>query len=283
MPVMHEKDVKASSSTSTITEEPEEETAAATAGDLPPLEPAEEDWENFGEKDMEAMSARMSKVDEISEKLGQYMLKGWTLMDIHCSVGSCSCPLVKSREGVMLCAACDTEYIEEGEEQEVEAKVQSISPQPVETPAESSAVESTKSSAAEARRAPPPTASAVKERAPPIRVSRSDWSDDEESDETDEAGSAVTGQATLQAPVPSLARTQLPQPPVVVSATPLQARLDQAEPTTLQGTEQALVDKLEWTRRQIVQASSITETVQLAKLVKELMDALSAIKQFKAI
>lgn len=70
----------------------------------------------------DAMSAedvkiKMDKVDDVSSKLGQYMMKGWTLLDQHCPKETCSCPLVKSREGTTLCVSCGQEGTENEEHQ----------------------------------------------------------------------------------------------------------------------------------------------------------------------
>lgn len=53
----------------------------------------------------------LQRSSEISSKLGSKMLDGWTLLDIHCPSESCYCPLVKSKQGIMLCVSCDSQVI----------------------------------------------------------------------------------------------------------------------------------------------------------------------------
>lgn len=44
-----------------------------------------------------------SKDDEISDKLGDYMLKGWTMLDETCD---CQVPLMRSKQGDKICVEC---------------------------------------------------------------------------------------------------------------------------------------------------------------------------------
>ncbi|KAH9824683.1 hypothetical protein DFH28DRAFT_1031 [Melampsora americana] len=54
-----------------------------------------------------------TKTSEISEILGHYMLKGWTLTDTNCSKLDClGCPLMRSKSGDEFCARCDGAPIE---------------------------------------------------------------------------------------------------------------------------------------------------------------------------
>ncbi|KAF8640012.1 hypothetical protein AX17_001256 [Amanita inopinata Kibby_2008] len=54
----------------------------------------------------------MSKVVDVSQKLGEYMLKGWVLSDVPCSTPGCRVPLLRSPETQLVthfCPNCDAE------------------------------------------------------------------------------------------------------------------------------------------------------------------------------
>ncbi|KAF8558891.1 hypothetical protein OG21DRAFT_1432652 [Imleria badia] len=78
----------------------------------------------------------MSKVDDVSNKLGEYMLKGWVLTDCPCPAPPCrGVPLLKSPDGqqpvVRYCANCDgppkTQW-NDGMESQSSSTVSSTSP-----------------------------------------------------------------------------------------------------------------------------------------------------------
>jgi uncharacterized Zn finger protein (UPF0148 family) len=48
----------------------------------------------------------MSRTDSISAKLGEKMLSGWTLLNESCWNEECACPLVRSKQGVLMCVSC---------------------------------------------------------------------------------------------------------------------------------------------------------------------------------
>ncbi|EIN10698.1 hypothetical protein PUNSTDRAFT_142655 [Punctularia strigosozonata HHB-11173 SS5] len=53
----------------------------------------------------------MSKIIDVSSKLGEYMLKGWVLTDSPCATPGCNVPLMRSPQGtspvVQFCVNCD--------------------------------------------------------------------------------------------------------------------------------------------------------------------------------
>eukprot|EP00466_Bigelowiella_natans_P013738 jgi/Bigna1/141608/aug1.63_g16316 len=52
----------------------------------------------------------MRKSMDVSSKLGDYMLKGYTLLNLHCPL--CNCPLVQKKgEDLMTCVSCEREVI----------------------------------------------------------------------------------------------------------------------------------------------------------------------------
>ena len=42
------------------------------------------------------------------KKLGELMLRGWTMLADCCSVSSCQCPLMRSPDGQKYCVNCET-------------------------------------------------------------------------------------------------------------------------------------------------------------------------------
>jgi len=54
-------------------------------------------------------SGRLSRMNEVSKKLGEKMMSGWTMLDIHCPADECACPLMRDKSGLMLCVSCGSE------------------------------------------------------------------------------------------------------------------------------------------------------------------------------
>ncbi|CEG49418.1 Zn-ribbon-containing protein implicated in mitosis [Plasmopara halstedii] len=53
--------------------------------------------------------------DEASRVLGEKMLQGWTMLGASCPVEDCYTPLLRNKQGKMLCARCDQFVISEEE------------------------------------------------------------------------------------------------------------------------------------------------------------------------
>ena len=43
-----------------------------------------------------------------SKRLGDLMLRGWTMLSDSCSVTNCNCPLMRSPDGQKYCVNCET-------------------------------------------------------------------------------------------------------------------------------------------------------------------------------
>lgn len=56
-----------------------------------------------------------ARTNDVSAKLGQYMLQGWTLLDRYCD--DCNCPLV-GKQGELLCVACGVDKNDPKEDQD---------------------------------------------------------------------------------------------------------------------------------------------------------------------
>ena len=58
-----------------------------------------------------SFEATRKKRDEVSAKLGEYMLKGWALLGDSCPLQGCEgTPLVSKRGGPLLCVSCNKEF-----------------------------------------------------------------------------------------------------------------------------------------------------------------------------
>jgi len=56
-------------------------------------------------------SSGSSNSDAVSAKLGEKMMMGYTLLAAHCPRDSCGCPLVRKKDGPMLCVSCGAHVV----------------------------------------------------------------------------------------------------------------------------------------------------------------------------
>ena len=63
-----------------------------------------DDWKPPTDAELKVINARRERSDKISKKMGEYMLKGHTMLASTCSV--CATIEMKSREGNVYCIAC---------------------------------------------------------------------------------------------------------------------------------------------------------------------------------
>lgn len=87
--------------------------APSTAYNAPTKE--EKEFQSLEEVKKEYDRQRKSSVvNQVSDKLGQYMLKGWTMLGSTCPMKECNgTPLMKDQKdpaGFMICVACDGKY-----------------------------------------------------------------------------------------------------------------------------------------------------------------------------
>ena len=65
--------------------------------------------DSSAEDEERKVSSRVSRTNNLSARLGEKMLAGWTLLGVHCPIDHC--PLMKNpRSGDMLCVDCGTVY-----------------------------------------------------------------------------------------------------------------------------------------------------------------------------
>jgi uncharacterized Zn finger protein (UPF0148 family) len=63
------------------------------------------------EQEKKAYDAMNKKMDQVSNKLGEKMLSGWSMLSTVCPNDSCrGTPLVRQPDGPMMCVACETQY-----------------------------------------------------------------------------------------------------------------------------------------------------------------------------
>lgn len=65
---------------------------------------ADDDWEPLSEADMKLLEARRERADQISKRMGDYLLKGYKMLAICCPV--CDTILLQTRDGENYCVAC---------------------------------------------------------------------------------------------------------------------------------------------------------------------------------
>lgn len=220
LPVVHEADVPKK----TALESADEESPSWEKLEAPVQEPSLDSFRLEAQAD----KVRNREIDRVSDALGKYMLRGWTLMDLHCE--ACNCPLVRSPEREMLCAACGTEYEEEGETPKNDKD------QPVHIKPEHST---------EGLSEPPGPPRQ------PFRITREVLSDSD-------------SDCTVPAPRASRKR-------------PLKGALM----TEVDSMEAILVAKLTWCRGLLSDSSGIVECQQLAKLVRELSEAVASVNKLR--
>lgn len=81
-------------------------------------------------------SSSMSS-DQVSAKLGEKMLQGYALLAVHCPREECNCPLVRKRDGPMMCVKCGSTIVDEKEyDEEVHGPAENA--KPTQTPAATS-------------------------------------------------------------------------------------------------------------------------------------------------
>ena len=61
------------------------------------------------------VSASVQKSENVSAKLGEKMLQGYALLGQCCPRDSCNCPLVRKRDGPLLCVSCGSTIIQASE------------------------------------------------------------------------------------------------------------------------------------------------------------------------
>lgn len=291
LPVMREADVKtqtpvaAAAPAPACAPEPAAPASPVEAKDpadiqLPRAEQHQDNQWELEDYDMSHLTERNSAVDAVSDKLGKYMLQGWTLLDIHCSVNMCCCPLVKSRDGEMVCAACGTQYMEEDDDDEPTPQLTDKEKEQASKPAAKAPVPEPKQQAVQppGRRGPAPTAAAV-------RISRPDWSDEDETEEDEPAPAptrrqpfrptAAAASATSTAPMSSsYSSFSAPQAPPAAPAEPVAM-------VGVSAAQQALMSKLTWAQHRLTASSSVAECRELAKLMTELAEGVSAVRQLQ--
>ena len=49
-----------------------------------------------------------SQSKDPADKLGQLLLKGWTMLNEYCSIESCKCPLMRNINGQKYCCNCES-------------------------------------------------------------------------------------------------------------------------------------------------------------------------------
>ena len=76
---------------------------------------------NYDELRAEFESSSSKKRDNVSVKLGEYMLKGWTMLGTSCPIKDCAgTPLMKSRKNdVMMCVCCDRTFMDKDGQLEI--------------------------------------------------------------------------------------------------------------------------------------------------------------------
>ena len=70
-------------------------------------------------------------VNEVSGRLSEKLLQGWTMLAAECPNASCSCPLVRKKNGPMLCVQCGSTVLTQEEKEQMdkeEAKTQLSQP-----------------------------------------------------------------------------------------------------------------------------------------------------------
>jgi len=64
----------------------------------------DDDWEPLSEAEMKLLQARRERSDQISKRMGDYLLKGYKMLATTCSV--CDTILLQTRQGENYCVSC---------------------------------------------------------------------------------------------------------------------------------------------------------------------------------
>lgn len=73
------------------------------------------DLSDPGQRSGSTTGASANKSDNVSAKLGEKMLQGYALLGQVCPRDGCNCPLVRKRDGPMLCVSCGSTIIDEAD------------------------------------------------------------------------------------------------------------------------------------------------------------------------
>ena len=60
-------------------------------------------YEDKDDEDPDHIDSRMQRIDDVSGKLGQYMLQGWTLLGVHCTRENCGVSTLYKAASVLVC------------------------------------------------------------------------------------------------------------------------------------------------------------------------------------
>ncbi|CAH1263370.1 SSSCA1 [Branchiostoma lanceolatum] len=69
------------------------------------MDPDDYDWQPPTEADLKVIEARRERNDQISKRMGDYLLKGWKMLGTNCE--DCGCILLRDKQGADYCVACN--------------------------------------------------------------------------------------------------------------------------------------------------------------------------------
>eukprot|EP00058_Branchiostoma_floridae_P027800 XP_002613291.1 hypothetical protein BRAFLDRAFT_118708 [Branchiostoma floridae] len=69
------------------------------------IDPDDYDWQPPSEADLKVIEARRERNDQISKRMGDYLLKGWKMLGTNCE--ECGCILLRDKQGADYCVACN--------------------------------------------------------------------------------------------------------------------------------------------------------------------------------
>ena len=128
-PVRYEKDVTSytekqtsySSSSSSISSNPTDPSMTINENKILPGMKDVDIPKSYDELRAEFENSSSKKRDNVSAKLGEYMLKGWTMLGTSCPIPDCvGTPLMKNRKNdVMTCVSCDRTFTEKDGQLEI--------------------------------------------------------------------------------------------------------------------------------------------------------------------
>ena len=87
-------------------------------------EDLDSDWQPPSAEEQAKIDAHMRELEEVSQRLAQKMLQGWTMLDLSCP--ECGTVLVRSKKQVLYCCGCQKELPPPGSDEKKAAAAASV-------------------------------------------------------------------------------------------------------------------------------------------------------------
>ena len=134
-------------------------------------------------------TASTATVNDVSAALSEKLLQGWTMLAVECPNPTCACPLVRKKQGPMLCVQCGSTVVTQEEKDSMDANERKTS-------ATSGGGASAEQKATEAKAAEDETSAQQRERAQSASTADSSSQQQQSKKESEERSSGRSGKRT---------------------------------------------------------------------------------------